>query len=93
MTPVREEALTIPIGKLELMIAFLKSVDSKTWKTVVTGWEHPTVTDAVGKVSHKLEILWSNAKMKHLWKILKHLLQELWFLQTVFSGNAKNKIK
>ncbi|MCH92222.1 gag-pol polyprotein, partial [Trifolium medium] len=27
------------------MTAFLKSIDSKTWKTVVKGWEHPVVTD------------------------------------------------
>ncbi|KAA0062643.1 CACTA en-spm transposon protein [Cucumis melo var. makuwa] len=27
------------------MIAFLDSIDSKTWKVVVTKWKHPTVTD------------------------------------------------
>lgn len=27
------------------MSAFLKSIDSKTWKIVLKGWEHPLVLD------------------------------------------------
>jgi hypothetical protein len=30
------------------MCAFLKSIDSKTWKAVVMGWEHPVVLDKDG---------------------------------------------
>jgi len=30
------------------MSAFLKSIDSKTWKAVLKGWEHPVVLDADG---------------------------------------------
>ena len=26
------------------MVAFLKSLDNKAWKAVLTGWEHPVVT-------------------------------------------------
>jgi len=28
--------------------AFLKSIDSKTWKTVLRGWEHPVALDEDG---------------------------------------------
>ena len=34
------------------MTAFLKSIDSKTWKVVVTGWSHP-----VTKIEGEKEIL------------------------------------
>ncbi|MCI43686.1 gag-protease polyprotein, partial [Trifolium medium] len=37
------------------MIAFLKSIDSKTWKSVVRGWEHPKVIDKDGKVTTELK--------------------------------------
>ena len=30
------------------MSAFLKSIDSRTWKAVLKGWEHPVVLDADG---------------------------------------------
>ena len=30
------------------MSAFLKSIDSKTWKAVLKGWEHPVVVNAEG---------------------------------------------
>ncbi|MCI52348.1 gag-pol polyprotein, partial [Trifolium medium] len=30
-------------------VAFLKSIDNKTWKSVVRGWEHPKVIDKDGK--------------------------------------------
>ncbi|KAK2417370.1 gag-protease polyprotein [Trifolium repens] len=30
------------------MAAFLKSIDSRTWKAVLKGWEHPKVKDANG---------------------------------------------
>jgi len=30
------------------MSAFLKSIDSKTWKVVLKGWEHPMTLDEYG---------------------------------------------
>jgi len=36
------------------MSAYLKSIDDKTWKVVLRGWEHPVVLDKDG---HKTEIL------------------------------------
>ena len=44
-----------------IMIAFLKSIDSKTWKAVVIGWKHPKTIDVDGKVLAKLELSWSSA--------------------------------
>ncbi|MCH87884.1 gag-protease polyprotein, partial [Trifolium medium] len=35
--------------------AFLKSIDSKTWKAVVKGWEHPVVTDKDGNNTGELK--------------------------------------
>ncbi|MCI44823.1 gag-protease polyprotein, partial [Trifolium medium] len=37
------------------MVAFLKSIDSKTWKTVVKGWDHPVVTDKDGNNTGELK--------------------------------------
>lgn len=31
------------------MVAFLKSIDNMTWKSVVKGWDHPLVNDNDGK--------------------------------------------
>jgi len=36
------------------MSAYLKSIDSKTWKAVLKGWEHPVVLDKDG---NKTEVL------------------------------------
>ena len=33
------------------IIAFLKSIDSKTWKAIVIGWSPPQVTNKNGAVS------------------------------------------
>ncbi|MCI58564.1 gag-pol polyprotein, partial [Trifolium medium] len=30
------------------MMAFLKSIDSRTWKAFLNGWEHPKIKDANG---------------------------------------------
>ncbi|MCI67114.1 gag-pol polyprotein, partial [Trifolium medium] len=30
------------------MMAFLKSIDSRTWKAVLKGWDHPKIKDANG---------------------------------------------
>ncbi|GAU41074.1 hypothetical protein TSUD_284440 [Trifolium subterraneum] len=44
------------------MEAFLKSIDSRTWKAIVNGWEHPTVTDKDGNVSLKPEGEWTKGE-------------------------------
>jgi hypothetical protein len=46
------------------MIAFLKSLDSRTWKAVLKGWEHPKILDANGVDTGvlKLEEDWSAAE-------------------------------
>ena len=44
------------------MEAFLRSVDNRTWKSVVTGWEHPTVIDKDNVVSLKPEGEWSKTE-------------------------------
>ncbi|PNX74790.1 gag-protease polyprotein [Trifolium pratense] len=37
------------------MIAYLKSIDSKTWKAVLKGWEHPVIVDKEGKSTLELK--------------------------------------
>jgi len=37
------------------MSAFLKSIDSKTWKAVVKGWEHPVALDKNGNKANVLK--------------------------------------
>lgn len=37
------------------MVALLKSIDSKTWKAVIKGWEHPIVKDKDGKAMDDLK--------------------------------------
>ncbi|GAU16587.1 hypothetical protein TSUD_168190 [Trifolium subterraneum] len=37
------------------MIAFLKSMDNRTWKNVLKGWEHPKVKDANGADTDELK--------------------------------------
>jgi len=46
------------------MSAFLKSIDSKTWKAVMKGWEHPVALDADGNMTTflKPEEEWTNAE-------------------------------
>ena len=41
------------------MIAFLKSIDNKTWKAVVNAWCPPQVMDTKGKIGPKLEKDWT----------------------------------
>ncbi|MCH92551.1 gag-protease polyprotein [Trifolium medium] len=38
------------------MVAFIKSIDSKTWKAVVNGWEHLVVTNKDGNNTAKLKL-------------------------------------
>ncbi|MCI73745.1 gag-pol polyprotein, partial [Trifolium medium] len=35
--------------------AFLKSIDSRTWKAVLKGWSHPVITDKEGKSTLELK--------------------------------------
>lgn len=46
------------------MSAFLKSIDSKTWKAVLKGWKHPVIFDADGNKTYvsKLEEEWTAAE-------------------------------
>ncbi|PNX89068.1 gag-protease polyprotein [Trifolium pratense] len=37
------------------MVAFLKSIDSRTWKTVLKGCEHPRIKDANGADTEELK--------------------------------------
>ncbi|MCI85580.1 gag-pol polyprotein, partial [Trifolium medium] len=37
------------------MAAFLKSIDSKTWKAVLKGWDHPVIVDKDGKLTTELK--------------------------------------
>jgi hypothetical protein len=37
------------------MTAFLKSLDSKTWKAVLTGWEHPVIVNKEGQNTLELK--------------------------------------
>lgn len=38
------------------MVAFIKSIGSKTLKVVVKGWKHPKTTSEDGSTSLKLEV-------------------------------------
>jgi len=37
------------------MSAYLKSIDIKTWKVVLKGWEHPVVLDKDGNKTEALK--------------------------------------
>lgn len=41
------------------MVAFLKSIGSKTRKVVINGWKYPVVTTQDGTTSLKIEVEWS----------------------------------
>lgn len=42
-----------------MMVAFLKSIESKTWKTVIKSWKHPMMTAQDSTTSLKHEVDWS----------------------------------
>ncbi|GAA0155187.1 hypothetical protein LIER_12969 [Lithospermum erythrorhizon] len=44
------------------MTAFLKSVDTKTWKAILTGWTPPTQQNVAGAVVVKQEVEWTVAE-------------------------------
>ena len=37
------------------MVAFIKSLDSKSWKAILTAWEHPVIRDKDGKTTGELK--------------------------------------
>ena len=37
------------------MVTFLKSMDNRTWKAVIKGWEHPKLLDIDGKPTDELK--------------------------------------
>ena len=41
------------------MRAFIKAIDERAWRSILTGWEHPTTTDTSNKVTLKPEEKWS----------------------------------
>lgn len=41
------------------MTTFLKSLNKKSWKSVIVGWSHPQVTNAKGEKELKPKIEWS----------------------------------
>ncbi|KAK2451549.1 gag-protease polyprotein [Trifolium repens] len=41
------------------MIAFIKSMDQRAWRAIVTGWNHPMVTAEDGSTSLKRVVDWS----------------------------------
>jgi hypothetical protein len=41
------------------MVAFLKSMDQKAWREIITGWNHPIVTAVDGSTSLKEVADWS----------------------------------
>ena len=41
------------------MKAFIKSMDEKAWRAILTGWQHPMKTDDKNEVVKKPEIEWS----------------------------------
>ncbi|PNX60529.1 gag-protease polyprotein [Trifolium pratense] len=38
------------------MVAFLKSMDNKTWKVIINGWKHPVLKDKEGNDITKLKL-------------------------------------
>lgn len=44
------------------MIAFMKSIDSKTWKVVVTRWSHPVTKTEDKRGTLKPELQWTEAE-------------------------------
>ena len=38
------------------MEVFLMSLDIRSWRAIISGWEHPTRKDEAGKVTRKSEL-------------------------------------
>ena len=46
------------------MKAFIKAIDEKAWRAVLTGWDHPVTKDTEGVEKLKPEISWSTEEDK-----------------------------
>ncbi|CAM8982516.1 unnamed protein product [Rhodiola kirilowii] len=46
------------------MKSFLKSLDERAWKAVLTGWTKPTMENLIGEAVPKPEALWTEAEDK-----------------------------
>jgi hypothetical protein len=68
------------------MVAFLKSMDNRAWKTVVKGWTHPMSTVEDGTTSLKAEADWSDAEDTKAVGNSKAL-------NTIFNGVDRNMFK
>ncbi|KAA0038855.1 gag-pol polyprotein [Cucumis melo var. makuwa] len=68
------------------MSAFLKSMDSKCWKSVLTGRELPSIKDAAGKTTLKPEITWTK-------EVDEESLGNLRALNALFNGINHNVFK
>jgi len=70
------------------MSAYLKSIDSKTWKVVLKGWEHPVALDKDGNktVVLKPEEEWTSAEDEHA-------LANSKALNALFNGVDKNMFR
>jgi len=70
------------------MSAYLKSIDIKTWKAVLRGWEHPVVLDKDG---HKTEVL----KPEEEWTAPEDelVLANSKALNALFNGVDKNMFR
>jgi len=70
------------------MSAYLKSIDSKTWKAVLKGWEHLVVLD---KDENKTEVL----KPEEEWSVIEdeQVLANSKALNALFNGVDKNMFR
>ena len=41
------------------MEAFIKALDEKAWRSMLTGWKHPTTKDDEGNVTLIPEVKWT----------------------------------
>ncbi|KAA0056407.1 gag-pol polyprotein [Cucumis melo var. makuwa] len=42
------------------MEAFLMSLDMRCWRTIISGWEHPTEKNETGKITRRSELKWTS---------------------------------
>ncbi|KAG9447558.1 hypothetical protein H6P81_013686 [Aristolochia fimbriata] len=60
--PVLDDT-NFPYRKTQIR-AFIKALDEKAWKSVLTSWTPPTITNAADDTTAKLEIDWTVAEDK-----------------------------
>ncbi|GAA0154759.1 hypothetical protein LIER_12648 [Lithospermum erythrorhizon] len=64
--PSRLDGTNYPYWKAK-MTAFLRSVDTRTWRVVLTGWTAPMQNNADGVAVVKEEQNWTNAEAELSW--------------------------